>query len=61
MIASEPLRGVAATRGAVRAYGKDTWGIHAAMGYYRPPTDMWTPERLRIVYGERLESQRERR
>ena len=50
LVPSEPLRGLAATRGAAAAYGKDLWGIHTAMGYYRAPTDRWTPERLRIAY-----------
>jgi len=36
--------------GFARAYGKDLWGVHTAMGYYRAPTDGWTPERLRIAY-----------
>src|SRR5262249_2353887 len=30
--------------------GKEVWGVHTAMGYYRAPTDAWTPERLRIAY-----------
>ena len=50
LVPSEPLRGLAATRGAARAYGKDLWGVHTAMGYYRAPSDAWTPERLRIAY-----------
>ncbi len=50
MVPSEPLRGLAATRGAAKAYGAELWGVHAAMGYYRAPTDAWTPERLRIAY-----------
>ena len=50
LVPSHPLRGLAATRGAAKAYGKDLWGVHAAMGYYRAPTDLWTPERLRIAY-----------
>ena len=50
LVPSEPMRGLAATRGAAVAYGKDVWGVHAAMGYYRAPTDSWTPERLRIAY-----------
>jgi hypothetical protein len=50
LVPSDPLRGLASTRGAAVAYGKDLWGVHTAMGYYRAPTDMWTPERLRIAY-----------
>ena len=50
LVPHEPLRGIAATRGAARAYGKDAWGVHAAMGYFRPPADEWTPQRLRIAY-----------
>jgi len=50
LVPSDPLRGLASTRGAAVAYGKDFWGVHTAMGYYRAPTDRWTPERLRIAY-----------
>jgi len=50
LVPSEPLRGLASTRGAAKAYGKPLWGVHTAMGYYRAPADMWTPERLRIAY-----------
>lgn len=50
LVPSEPLRGLASVRGAAKGYGKPTWGVHTAMGYYRAPTDSWTPERLRIAY-----------
>ncbi len=50
LVPHDPLRGLAAVRGAAKAYGQAQWGVHAAMGYYRAPTDMWTPERLRIAY-----------
>ncbi|NQU10480.1 beta-galactosidase trimerization domain-containing protein, partial [bacterium] len=50
LVPHEPLRGLAATRGAARAYGKPLWGVHTAMGYYRAPTDARTPERLQIAY-----------
>ncbi len=50
LVPGEPQRGLATTRGAVKAYGKSEWGVHTAMGYYRAPTDAWTPERLRIAY-----------
>ena len=50
LVPSDPLRGLASTRGAAVAYGKDLWGVHTAMGYYRAPSDLWTPERLRIAY-----------
>ncbi len=46
----EPLVGLAAVRGAAKAYGKTTWGVHCAMGYYRAPEDLWMPERARITY-----------
>ncbi|OGV62732.1 MAG: hypothetical protein A2498_02700 [Lentisphaerae bacterium RIFOXYC12_FULL_60_16] len=50
LVPHEPLRGLASVRGAAKAWGKPLWGMHTAMGYYRPPTDRWTPERLRIAY-----------
>jgi hypothetical protein len=50
LVPHEPMSGMAAVRGAAKAYDKSLWGLHAAMGYYRPPTDLWTPERLRIAY-----------
>ena len=50
LVPHEPLRGLAAVRGAAKAYGKPLWGVHTALGYYRAPTDAWTPERLRIAF-----------
>lgn len=50
LVPHEPLRGLAATRGAARAYGKPDWGVHTALGYYRNPANGWTPERLRLAY-----------
>jgi hypothetical protein len=49
LVPSEPYEGLSAVRGAARAYGAPMWGVHLAMGYYRAPTDRWTPERLRIA------------
>ena len=49
LVPHEPLRGLASVRGAAKAYGKAQWGVHTAMGYYREPSDMWLPERLRIA------------
>jgi hypothetical protein len=50
LVPHEPLRGIAGVRGAARAYGKDAWGVHAAMGYFRPPADHLLPKRLKIAY-----------
>jgi len=50
LVPAEPRLGLAATRGAAKAYGAPFWGVHTAMGYYRAPTDRWTPERLQIAY-----------
>jgi len=49
LVPHEPARGLAAVRGAARAYGKSMWGVHTAMGYYRAPEDQWLPERLAIA------------
>jgi hypothetical protein len=50
LVPHEPLRGIAGVRGAARAYGKTTWGVHTAMGYFRPPADHLLPRRLAIAY-----------
>lgn len=50
LVPLEPLRGLAATRGAARAWGKPLWGVHTALGYYRNPASSWTAERLAIAY-----------
>ncbi len=50
LVPHEPLRGIAGVRGAARAYGKNTWGVHTAMGYFRPPADHLLPRRLAIAY-----------
>lgn len=50
LVPYHPYEGLAAVRGAARAYGASMWGVHTAMGYYQAPTNAWTPERLRIAY-----------
>jgi hypothetical protein len=50
LVPHDPLPGLAAVRGAAKAYHAPLWGVHTALGYYQAPTDGWTPERLQIAY-----------
>lgn len=50
LVPSEPLSGLAAVRGAAKAYGSPFWGVCFAFGYYRPPVDLSVPNRARIAY-----------
>ncbi len=46
----EPLSGLAAVRGAAKAYRSPLWGVTFALGWYRPPVDLSVPNRARIAY-----------
>lgn len=50
LVPYEPLGGLAAVRGAAKAYGSPFWGVCFAFGYYRPPVDLSVPDRARIAY-----------
>lgn len=50
LVPYEADEGLAALRGAAKAYGSREWGVHTALGYYQAPTDARTPERLGIAW-----------
>ncbi|MBI4582708.1 MAG: hypothetical protein HY717_01550 [Planctomycetes bacterium] len=50
LVPYEPLGGLAAVRGAAKAYGSPFWGVCFAFGWYRPPVDLSVPNRARIAY-----------
>jgi hypothetical protein len=50
LVPAEPLSGLAAVRGAAKAYGSALWGVSFALGWYRPPVDSLLPNRIRIAY-----------
>jgi len=47
---AEPLSGLAAARGAAKAYRAPWWGVTTVLSYYQAPSNRWTPERLAIGY-----------
>ena len=50
MVPYEPLSGLAAVRGAAKAYRSPLWGVQFAFGWYRRPVDLSVPNRARIAY-----------
>jgi hypothetical protein len=50
LVPFEPLAGLAAVRGAAKAYDSPLWGVCFALGWYRPPVDAMLPDRARIAY-----------
>jgi hypothetical protein len=50
LVPFEPIGGLAAVRGAAKAYGSPFWGVCFAFGWYRRPADMSVPNRARIGY-----------